>query len=109
MKRIGILLCSVALLLGALVFPTAAQEITVTDEVTFIQALYDGGNIVLQNDIYLTSFVIVRSDVTIDLNGHQILVAEGDTQAFLDKLTDMTAGTVESMEIGQEYRAFPVE
>ena len=39
----------------------------------------------------------------------EILVAEGDTQAFLDKLTDMTAGTVESMEIGQEYRAFPVE
>ena len=77
MKRIGILLCSVVLLVGALVFPTAAQEITVTDEVTFIQALYDGGNIVLQNDIYLTSFVIVRSDVTIDLNGHQILVAEG--------------------------------
>ena len=39
----------------------------------------------------------------------EILVAEGDTQAFLDKLTDMTAGTVEGMEIGQEYRAFPVE
>ena len=39
----------------------------------------------------------------------EILVAEGQTQAFLDKLTDMTAGTVEAMEIGQEYRAFPVE
>ena len=39
----------------------------------------------------------------------EILVAEGDTQAFLDKLTDMTAGTVEGMEIGQEYRAFPVD
>ena len=38
----------------------------------------------------------------------EILVAEGDTQAFLDKLTDMTAGTVEGMETGQEYRAFPV-
>ena len=38
----------------------------------------------------------------------EILVAAGRTQDFLDKLTDMTAGTVEAMEIGQEYRAFPV-
>ena len=27
---------------------------------------------------------------------------------FLDKLTDMTAATVDAMEIGKEYRAFPV-
>ena len=39
----------------------------------------------------------------------EILIAQGQTQAFLDKLTDMTAGTVEGMETGQEYRAFPVE
>ena len=39
----------------------------------------------------------------------EILVAKPQIQAFLDKLTDMTAGTVEGMEIGQEYRAFPVE
>ena len=39
----------------------------------------------------------------------EILVAREQTQSFLDKLTDMTAGTVEGMEIGQEYRAFPVE
>ena len=39
----------------------------------------------------------------------EILIAEGKTQAFLDKITDMTCGTVEAMEIGQEYRAFPVE
>jgi len=39
----------------------------------------------------------------------EILVAQADTQTFLDKLTDMTAGTVEGMEIGQEYRAFPVD
>lgn len=38
----------------------------------------------------------------------EILVAAGQTQAFLERLTDMTAGTVEAMEIGQEYRAFPV-
>ena len=39
----------------------------------------------------------------------EILVAAPQTQNFLEKLTDMTAGTVEAMEIGQEYRAFPVE
>ena len=38
----------------------------------------------------------------------ELLFPEAKTQAFLDRLTDMTAGTVESMEIGQEYRAFPV-
>ena len=39
----------------------------------------------------------------------EILIAEGQTQAFLDKLTDMTAGTVEGLETGKEYRAFPVD
>ena len=38
----------------------------------------------------------------------ELLFPEAKTQDFLDRLTDMTAGTVESMEIGQEYRAFPV-
>ena len=38
----------------------------------------------------------------------EILVAQPKTQAFLDRLTDMTAGTVEALEVGQEYRAFPV-
>lgn len=39
----------------------------------------------------------------------EILVAQEQVQAFLDKITDMTAGTVEAMELGQEYRAFPVK
>ena len=39
----------------------------------------------------------------------EILVAEGQRSAFLEKITDMTAGTVEGMEIAKEYRAFPVE
>ena len=38
----------------------------------------------------------------------EILVAEPMRDAFLEKLTDMTSATVEGMEIGQEYRAFPV-
>jgi hypothetical protein len=39
----------------------------------------------------------------------EILIAKPQTESFLEKLTDMTAATVEAMEIGQEYRAFPVE
>ena len=38
----------------------------------------------------------------------EILVAEGDAQSFLDRITDMTAGTVEGMETEKIYRAFPV-
>ena len=38
----------------------------------------------------------------------EILVAQPKVQAFLDKLTDMTAGTVDALKLGQEYRAFPV-
>ena len=39
----------------------------------------------------------------------EVLIAREKTQEFIDKLTDMTAGTVEVLEIGQEYRAFPVK
>lgn len=38
----------------------------------------------------------------------EILIARDKAQGFLDRITDMTAGTVEGMETGQEYRAFPV-
>ena len=39
----------------------------------------------------------------------EILTPQPKAQAFLDRILDMTSGTVEGMEIGQEYRAFPVE
>lgn len=39
----------------------------------------------------------------------EILTPENQAQAFLERLTDMTAGTVEGLVTGQEYRAFPVE
>ncbi len=39
----------------------------------------------------------------------EILVARDQAQAFLDRIIDMTSGTVEGMETAQEYRAFPVE
>ena len=38
----------------------------------------------------------------------ELLFPQAQTQKFLDRLTDMTSGTVEGMEVGQEYRAFPV-
>lgn len=38
----------------------------------------------------------------------ELLFPEAMAEVFLDKLTDMTAGTVEGMETGQEYRAFPI-
>ncbi len=39
----------------------------------------------------------------------EILVAKDQAQPFLERITDMTSGTVEGMETAQEYRAFPVE
>ena len=38
----------------------------------------------------------------------EILMPEAQVEPFLDKLTDMSSGTIEGMETGQEYRAFPV-
>ena len=37
-----------------------------------------------------------------------LLFPEANVQPFFEKLTDMTSGTVEGMETGQEYRAFPI-
>ena len=39
----------------------------------------------------------------------ELLFPGNQAGAFLDRLTDMTSGTVEGMETGQEYRAFPIE
>ena len=39
----------------------------------------------------------------------EILVAKDQAQPFLDRIIDMTCGTVEGMETAQEYRAFPIE
>ena len=38
----------------------------------------------------------------------EVLFPEAQANSFLEKLTDMTSGTVEGMEVGQEYRAFPI-
>lgn len=38
----------------------------------------------------------------------EILLPEAKAQPFLDRLTDMSAATIEGLETGKEYRAFPV-
>ena len=38
----------------------------------------------------------------------EVLFPEANAEPFFTKLTDMTSGTVEGMETGQEYRAFPI-
>ena len=38
----------------------------------------------------------------------ELLFPQEKTNEFLERLTDLTSGTVEGMEIGQEYRAFPI-
>ena len=39
----------------------------------------------------------------------ELLFPENQAQPFLDALTELTAGSVEGMETGKEYRAFPVQ
>ena len=39
----------------------------------------------------------------------ELLFPEANTEAFFEKLTDMTSGTVEGMETGKEYSAFPID
>ena len=38
----------------------------------------------------------------------EVLMPEAQAMPFLDRLTDLSCGTIEGMEIGQEYKAFPV-
>lgn len=39
----------------------------------------------------------------------ELLFPQEKTNEFLERLTELTSGTVEGMEIGQEYRAFPID
>ena len=39
----------------------------------------------------------------------EVLTPTGRTQEFLDRVVDVSAGTLEGMITGQEYRAFPIE
>ncbi len=39
----------------------------------------------------------------------EILIAQPQVEAFITRLTDMSAGVIEALETGNEYRAFPVD
>ncbi len=51
--------------------------------------------------------VIRRQDFTGEVE-LELLLPEDQTGPFLERLTDLTAGTVEWMELGREYRAMPI-
>ena len=38
----------------------------------------------------------------------ELLFPENQAQPFLDRVTDLTSGTVDGLMTGQEYRAFPI-
>lgn len=39
----------------------------------------------------------------------EILLPQAQTEPFMLRLTDLSAGTIDALEIGKEYRAFPIE
>ena len=59
-------------------------------------------------EIEKNSGIIRKTDfgAEVELEG---LFPQAQVNPFLEKLTDMTSGTVEGMEVGQEYRAFPIK
>lgn len=52
--------------------------------------------------------IIRKTDFTSEVE-LEVLVPEKQTEPFSAALTELSAGTVEAMELGQEYRAFPVK
>ena len=51
--------------------------------------------------------ILRKTDFTSEVE-LEVLLPEKQTEPFLTDLTELSAGTVETMELGQEYRAFPV-
>lgn len=52
--------------------------------------------------------VIQKADFGMDVE-FELLLPEANVEPFLARVTDLSAGTIEAMITGQEYRAFPVE
>ena len=52
--------------------------------------------------------VIQKSDFGMDVE-FEILLPQAQTKPFLDRVFDISAGTIEGMILENEYRAFPVE
>ncbi|MBE6984715.1 MAG: YigZ family protein [Ruminococcaceae bacterium] len=52
--------------------------------------------------------IIQKSDFGMDVE-FELLLPEAQTQPFLDRVFDISAGTIEGMILENEYRAFPVD
>ncbi len=52
--------------------------------------------------------IIQKSDFGMDVE-FELLLPEAQTKPFLDRVFDISAGTIEGMILENEYRAFPVE
>ena len=61
-----------------------------------------------QQHVAVKGLVIRQTDFGAEVE-LELLFPQEKTNEFLERLTDLTSGTVEGMEIGQEYRAFPID
>ena len=52
--------------------------------------------------------MIRNTDFGMDVE-FDLLLPEAQTQPFLDRVFDISSGTIEGMIVGQEYRAFPID
>ena len=52
--------------------------------------------------------IVRNADFGMDVE-FELLLPEVQTQPFLDRVFDLSSGTIEGMVVGQEYRAFPIE
>ena len=52
--------------------------------------------------------IVRNTDFGMDVE-FELLLPEAQTQPFLDRVYDISSGTIEGMIVGQEYRAFPIE
>ncbi len=52
--------------------------------------------------------MIRNTDFGMDVE-FELLLPEAQTQPFLDRVFDISSGTIEGMIVGQEYKAFPIE
>lgn len=52
--------------------------------------------------------MIRNTDFGMDVE-FDLLLPEAQTQPFLDRVFDISSGTIEGMIVGQEYKAFPIE
>ncbi len=101
MKRTIVVLLGLAMLIGVLSFSALAEEIRVVDEQGFMKAMETGGTVVLDADIPLSTYVDIQADITLDLNGHRIYVAEEAYSATILNRVDCNVTVRDSAGGGQ--------